>query len=498
MESFQKDSPLKENKTAAGFTLIEIAVVIVIVGFIMAGIVQGYSLYLKQKQLTDIEKTYDSIQGGLRNFVLRDPDPGDGRPETNSRYPCPASPTASPYSATYGEEFCSTTQIGCQNDVCVVAGTNGLVFIGSVPTKTLGISAAHAIDPYGNRLTYAVTADLTVQDSLAGAPVPAGSITIDPTLGGTPITDAHFAVVTHGEDGAGSYTAEGARNPVACRPVDAGDAENCDYDDAIFSELERTVGDTVDFYDDTVAFTLSDGSADIYWGPIDMNPQNIRNLNDTGMVWIGPNPNPAAQLGNTLVVNGSAAAIQNISAGGLITAGQDVTAIRDILAGQDLSATRGLIVGPVTNPDSIGAGSIAAGSVDAATIGDGSIVAENDMVAGGLMRPGLAPTAVCDATLLGAIRYNDGADIIEYCAANGGGPGIPGWAPFGAEGGASCPRTRVYGSGCKVLPAAPHGINAMTQCYSGSFPVTTPVQCWDGKWVIFNPAAELWVPVPSF
>lgn len=309
------------NKYDKGFTLIEILIVLIISSLLLTGVLGSYSLFIKQKKLSDLEKIYDMAQQGLRNFILKDPDPLDGFPETNSRYPCPASISAIPFSATYGEEFCPTVGPGaCENGVCVVTGTNGPVYIGGLPTKTMGISANNANDPFGNRLTYAVSAGLTLSGSLAGVPISSGAVTIDPTIGGTPITDAHFALISHGEDGAGSYTVDGQINSNTCRVGELGDAENCDGD-SIFSELERAAAKGVAYYDDRVAFTLSDGSSDAYWVPVDSNPQNIRNLNETGFVWVGPAPDP------TLVPANASLAVRD-----------DVFVTQDVLAGRDISA----------------------------------------------------------------------------------------------------------------------------------------------------------------
>lgn len=339
------------ERQKSGFTLIEIAIVITIIGLLVAGFAQAYQAMMKKNQISEVEKTYDSAQEAMRNFILSDPNPLDGLPETESRYPCPASSTAAPTSADFGQEFCPTVSAGsCENGVCVRSGTGGqLVFVGALPTRTLGVSSQVAIDPYGNRLTYAVSVDLTSAGSLSGGATPPGAITIDPTMAGTPITDAHFAIITHGEDGAGSYTYEGAQHPNACRFGEDGDAENCD-NDARFSELERSVGSTTEFYDDSLAFTLSDGSADQYWGPISNNPQNIHNMNETGLVWVGPSPDATTYVGDRFIVNGITRLLGALNVAGVLTADSDINAagnmtaqdanFRDITASRDITANR--------------------------------------------------------------------------------------------------------------------------------------------------------------
>lgn len=337
------------RKVNAGFTLIEIAVVIMIIGLLVAGLAQAYTIYIKKTQFDKVEKTYDSVQDGLRDFISSDPNPSDAFVETEGRYPCPASPSAVPLSATHGAEFCPTVTAGnCQNDVCVRTGTDGrLVFVGALPTKTMGVSSQVAIDPYGNRLTYAVTADLTVSGALSGGVTPAGAVTIDPTISGTPITDAHFAIVTHGEDGAGSYTYEGAQHPNACRVGENGDAENCD-DDAVFSELERSTAQNADFYDDALAFTLNSGSADLFWDAIAGNPANIRNLNDSGLVWVGPAPDVVTYASKKLVVRGDTEIIGGFKSVDTILASNHIYASGDVRARDLIANNDALIVGKAT------------------------------------------------------------------------------------------------------------------------------------------------------
>jgi prepilin-type N-terminal cleavage/methylation domain-containing protein len=239
------------TKYSRGFTLIEIAVVITIAGLLLAGILRGYKVFVVQKQQVDLEVTYDVVKQAISSFRYVDPDPDNAdATEMNGRYPCPASPTAAQGSANFGVEDCTTA-----NGVVQVVGTGGrVVLIGTVPTATLGISSAHMVDPFKNRLTYAVTRELTTANALSD-PSLAGGIQVSPTISGTPITNAEFVLISHGRTGAGSYTIEGVVHPSVCGNDDRGDTENCDGD-AIFSELQMALADTPDFSDDKLAFNL--------------------------------------------------------------------------------------------------------------------------------------------------------------------------------------------------------------------------------------------------
>ena len=246
---------MRKLKLRSGFTLVEIAIVMIVIGLLMSGFIRFMGVFAAQKEITEMEDTYEVVKGALSDFRYADPDPDDADPtEINARYPCPASPSAPRGDVAFGVEDCTTN-----NGVVEVIGTGGRpVLIGTVPTTTLGISSAHMLDPYDNRLTYAVTTEVPPLGALS-VPGVAGGITIDPTVSGTPITNAKFALLSHGRDGAGSYTAAGVASATVCRVGQTADSENCDYD-AQFSEIQLVRADTAAFYDDTVAFSLSNNA----------------------------------------------------------------------------------------------------------------------------------------------------------------------------------------------------------------------------------------------
>lgn len=115
----------------AGFTLIEIAIVLLIVTLLLTGLVPTISSQIEQRQRNETRKQLDEIRDALLGFAV-----------ANGRLPCPASAT------TNGIE----SQVG---GVC----TNP--YDGFVPAVTLGItqidSQGYATDGWSNRIRYAVT-----------------------------------------------------------------------------------------------------------------------------------------------------------------------------------------------------------------------------------------------------------------------------------------------------------------------------------------------------
>ncbi len=278
---------------ARGFTLIEIAIALMVIGLLMAPLIAQYNNYRQNKALQTSRDYVSYVQSSLNKYVLK-----------YGRYPIPARPAEQSSDPRYGMPYKTPyypapitypTCITSPNEVCTTVGArptpagalSNLVYIGTVPFAALGIPEVYSRDGYGMRLTYAVTAELTDAaryNSSGGAGViavfrgdgtPASgledtSIPFNAALNGT---TAQFVVVSHGSDNRGGYAPNGTI-PTACAPAGtAVDQENCDKD-AIFinghrrglpywsatdTVYKRTAINTasVDHYDDFVEFVRS-------------------------------------------------------------------------------------------------------------------------------------------------------------------------------------------------------------------------------------------------
>lgn len=125
-------------KCHGGFTLTEIAVVLIIVALLIGGMLMPLSAQDELRRTAETQKTINDIREALLGFVI-----------INDRLPCPASATS------HGLEEWSAG--GNCNTVTWPNNAN----TGFVPAATLGItptdSAGFAIDAWGNRIRYAVT-----------------------------------------------------------------------------------------------------------------------------------------------------------------------------------------------------------------------------------------------------------------------------------------------------------------------------------------------------
>lgn len=232
-----------------GFTLLEIAVVLLIVGLVtvfgaklVGSITEGTRTRLTRQNI-------DTVKLALQAFIAR-----------TNRLPCPAVEALPPGNANYGIE--AATPGTC-------AGTQAIgtvAFRGVVPWKSLGMTTENAVDAWGNQITYVVTNSATNLNSSTVAGM-RGSIYIHsntPVVAGLPGTGnqvnacsttandnicnaaAVALLVSHGKAGAGAYTLNGTRVPL---PTSAQEVENTNTDRSyVLAEPSDSFDDIVSPY----------------------------------------------------------------------------------------------------------------------------------------------------------------------------------------------------------------------------------------------------------
>ncbi len=263
----------KTDKKEAGFTLIEVAIGLIILGLILIPSLTLYLDFAKDADWQVTEDNRDAIQRELSGFNA-----------SFGRFPCPASSTAARGAANYGFELanCQTSvpPVGtCANGICAYASPNAgqIVLVGSLPFKNLGLFERQAYDGYNTKFTYAVTLNSTLTSTFSsngGAVgiVKASDITLSAIV--NPNT-AHFVVISHGPNKAGAFTESAAQIP--CMEGSLAEQENCDAD-AIFA-----AGDISDF-DDRVTFF--DSALPTEWKKDNANSTDIF-LKDSNSIALG-------------------------------------------------------------------------------------------------------------------------------------------------------------------------------------------------------------------
>jgi prepilin-type N-terminal cleavage/methylation domain-containing protein len=222
-----------------GFSLIEVAVGLLIISIIITPMIVTYNLYIKERQITTSTGNIGLFKTALQRYVIR-----------YGCYPLPATPGVTSANATFGQEAvvrASCVGIGAVpacagNDtvMCQTAtGTGGAtVYIGDVPFATLGLPHDYILDGYGSKLTYAVTAALTVSATFADN---GGAIIVHDNSGGNTANgvattgNIHYIVVSHGKDRVGAFSPEGVLQGNCGAVAAAVDNQNCN-NDAIFSD----------------------------------------------------------------------------------------------------------------------------------------------------------------------------------------------------------------------------------------------------------------------
>ncbi len=251
-----------------GYSLLEMAIVLVIFGLISVAALQVYVLYKKDAQ---IEQTNISLLRA-KNAI------GDFR-KMYGRYPCPARVDAVRGDSDYGYEKIDPVTHDCQavaGGVFVSTSNNSAlsnrdVFIGILPFRQLNLPEKLVSDGYKNRLGYAVTGllanDITYSDDLGGISI----IDHNDNDAINPPDSAHFIVLSYNQDDAGAVTQNGIiSNPC---PAATPETENCDNDSTFRVGLKQT-----DF-DDILEYTVSSDIQQWQLSNVDYNNIHLRRAN---------------------------------------------------------------------------------------------------------------------------------------------------------------------------------------------------------------------------
>ncbi len=143
----------------------------------------------------------------------------------NNRIPCPADLTIVEGAANYGVE--AAIPGTCSGGTPAANFTSGTAAEGAVPTATLGLSADFMYDGWGNRFRYAVDTAMTAAGIFSTTPLGAncGPLTVSDVNGNARSTKAMYAIVSHGANGHGAYTKNGAT--LSTGSVNANELINC-------------------------------------------------------------------------------------------------------------------------------------------------------------------------------------------------------------------------------------------------------------------------------
>jgi prepilin-type N-terminal cleavage/methylation domain-containing protein len=329
---------IRHNKKnhQSGFTLIEMSIVMMIFGIALIAGLKLYDNYMVHNKVVATGSSISLTSRAVSDFRAR-----------FGRYPCPASLTAVRGTPDYGREgdcnanglardgvtpgdeapadnasagtfadgyFVEQSARMVDTDGDSVAETRPLVVRGSVPFRDLNLPEDYAYDGNGYRLDYAVTQRLAVQD------------TFNPQHGGISIVDTQstpqsllevadsglFVILSHGDDGAGAYSREGAM--VQACPV-GGDIEkdNCDISgaEAKYVHIARQSPNDISHFDDQLAYYS--GTDDSLWEVAEADPADII-LRQDGRVGVNIKITSGVLPDDSMAVNGVIRAVSDYRA----------------------------------------------------------------------------------------------------------------------------------------------------------------------------------------
>ena len=217
------------KKIISGFTFVEMAMVLLIIGLLLGGLIPTISSQIEQQHRNETRQQLDEIKEALTGFAI-----------INGRLPCPSNGTAAS-----GDELITGSGVSA---TCTL--TKGVL-----PWTALGVNET---DGWSRRFTYRVTtnyadgADGTGETACA---VTAGvsfqlcssaNLNVLSTSGGSNVaTNVPAVVVSHGNNGLGAYPANGGAQ-IGTATGDEG--ENADDNNTFVSK------DPSPSYDDIVVW----------------------------------------------------------------------------------------------------------------------------------------------------------------------------------------------------------------------------------------------------
>ena len=197
-----------------GFSLLEMAIVLAIVGLLLAGLLPALSGQIAQQRRDETRKQIDEIKEALTGYAI-----------SNNRLPCPANATLASGSSSAGIEDCSLT-------------------IGVLPWVTLAVGET---DAWGRRFTYATSSAYTTANFTLSS---SGTLTVkNAATGGSNIaTNLPCVLISHGSNGYGAYTPQGIQLSAS---NDADEVENANTNTSFVTH------DPTPTFDDLVTWVSS-------------------------------------------------------------------------------------------------------------------------------------------------------------------------------------------------------------------------------------------------
>ena len=245
-------NPFSSRSEEAGFTLIEAAIALTVVGLVMIPIMHQYKVDLRQESWNRTRGSLANAETAINQFYYGG----------NYDYPCPANVSLSESDPDFGKsgdctlaniKLCTDLTWESTEGICKTEDTTDAVIIGAVPFATLKMPQEQALDFWGNKIIYSVTLEQTEETTFQGNNGRIRIHAVDnpeairlriengtlPTLAddgipGEKENNADFFLFSTGATAIGGYTKDGESLQPCGLPINGFDHENCDLDDTFF------------------------------------------------------------------------------------------------------------------------------------------------------------------------------------------------------------------------------------------------------------------------
>ncbi len=215
---------------AAGFTLVELSIVIIILSIMLGGIMAVVTQEVRRTKQAELKTKLAAIEAALIQFR-----------KVNNRIPCPADGLTLPNTANFGIEginagACTTgSTYNVNGNRTAVANPTANYYNSSyanvaggvLPVATLGLPDEYMFDPWGGRFTYVVDRRATAANAFTTYDVSSttiGAIRVN-AASGIRTLSAIVVIVSHGENGHGAYQYSGVRKSIGS--THASELANC-------------------------------------------------------------------------------------------------------------------------------------------------------------------------------------------------------------------------------------------------------------------------------
>lgn len=175
----------------SGFSLIELSVVLVIIGFIAGSAMSVGLTRTDQARTQQTKSKIERIEQLLAAYL-----------ELNGYLPCPADPSLDESNANFGVAA-SDAATGC---AATVANGGGDAWVGAVPVTSLDLPNTFALDGWERKYTYMLDQNFERKRAFAES---TGGITILDAMGNTRTAEGVVVLLSHGKNGHGAWLKSG-------------------------------------------------------------------------------------------------------------------------------------------------------------------------------------------------------------------------------------------------------------------------------------------------